>query len=58
MPKALVNAVCSRCGHFKPRCAYVWPLAQGVWRANAVALCEECRKAQHGKFRLDDRHRS
>lgn len=56
MPHSLFNGACDECKHFRPRCATVeWTPPRAGKPALAV-LCDECRKALRGRFRLHERH--
>lgn len=58
--KATFNATCDRCLTFRTRCALAFVRVAGKateHERTPTTLCTEYRKALHGRYRLDARHR-
>lgn len=58
--KATFNAVCSKCGQFKPRCARVNVRAgrlASYYTDCITILCTACRQTLKGLCRLADEHK-
>ena len=57
--KAQFNGLCNRCKTFKPRCAFVYLRVGGAFRfyCQPSILCEDCRRDERGKYRLDAKHK-
>ncbi len=58
--KALFNGTCTKCDRFTPGCAHVFMRRDGkaaVYSDRPITLCPDCRKAEHGRYRADDKHK-
>lgn len=58
--KYLFTTVCAKCANFRPNCVMVRlrdPFDPHRVQTTDQPICEECRQAYRGTFRIDARHK-